>query len=230
MMTRSPNTETLANTLAIRIHEDIVASELAEGDVFMTGEQVEDHYGVSRSIAREALSQLRSLGVLQSRQRKGLIVSRPDPVHLMSRWIPLYCRGGTAGEFNQLAELRYALELGAIELAVSNAAADQHEALARLAGEFEAVASQHGHNEEADRIDLAYHSLILKMTGNPLISGMHRVISEYFMASTQAGPMPGEDPVKAIREHHMIADAIAQGDRALARTVLRMHLDKTIGS
>ncbi|PCJ63152.1 MAG: GntR family transcriptional regulator [Candidatus Hydrogenedentota bacterium] len=223
-----PNTQTLANTLASRIYDDILASDLTEGDVFMTGDQVEVQYGISRGIAREALSQLRSLGILQSRQRKGLIVSRPDPVQLMSRWVPLYCRGGTEGEFEQLAQLRYVLELGAIELAVSNAIDEQRSVLSELVFEFEGVASKHGHDENADRIDLAFHSLILEMTGNPLISGMHRVISNYFAISREMDPMPGEDATTAIREHHIIADAIAQGDRELARTVLRTHLDKTI--
>lgn len=227
-MADEPNTQTLANTLATRIHEDIVASELAEGDVFMTGDQVEEHYGVSRSIAREALSQLRSLGVLQSRQRKGLIISRPDPVQLMSRWVPLYCRAGTEGQFNQLAQLRYALELGAIELAVTNANGVQLAALSGLAAEFESVASQFGHNEQADRIDSAYHAMLLEMTGNPLISGMHRVISDYFLVSTQVAPMPREDAINAIREHHLIAEAMTRRDRDLARSVLRTHLNKTI--
>ena len=59
MPTPEPNSDTLANTVATRIHADIVASELQEGDLFMTGEQVSEHYAVSRSISREALSQLR---------------------------------------------------------------------------------------------------------------------------------------------------------------------------
>lgn len=223
-----PNKPTLASTLAARIHQDIIDSELREGDLFMTGDQVEQHYGVSRSITREALSQLRSLGVIESRQRKGLLVSRPDPVHLMSRWVPMYCRGGTQGEFNHLAQLRYALELGAIELATANGSAEQLAHLQELVHEFDVVASRHGHNAEADRIDLAIHSLILEMTENPLISGMHRVISDYFLASVEVGPLPGEDAVQAVREHHVIADAMARGDRDLARAMLRIHLEKTI--
>ncbi len=223
-----PNKQTLATTLAARIHQDIIDSELHEGDFFMTGDEVERHYGVSRSITREALSQLRSLGVIESRQRKGLLVSRPDPVHLMSRWVPLYCRGGTEGEFNHLAQLRYALELGAIELAVTNADETQVERLQQLVDDFEVVAAEHGHSTEADQIDLAIHSLILEMTGNPLISGMHRVLSDYFLASVKVGPLPRENAVQAIREHHIIAEAMAHRDRELARAMLRIHLDKTI--
>ena len=219
---------TLANRLALRIHEDIVASNLSEGEFFMTGDQVEAHYAVSRSIAREALSQLRSLGILESRQKKGLLVSRPDPVDLMSRWVPLYGRGGKDGEFMRLAQLRYALEVGAVDLAVRGATEAQLEELGELAGEFEAVASQSGHTPETDVIDLAFHSLILEMTGNPLIAGMHRVLSGYFSASTQVAPNPKEDAAKSIREHHLIAEAFGRGDGALASSLLRAHLERTL--
>jgi GntR family transcriptional regulator, transcriptional repressor for pyruvate dehydrogenase complex len=224
-MTRhEPNSRTQASALAERIHADVLESDLQEDDFFMTGDQVEKHYAVSRSIAREALSQLRALGVLKSRQRKGLLVGRPDPVQLMSRWVPFYGRGAKREELTRLAQLRYVLELGAVDLAVPNASPEQIHKLEALAEKFERIAAKHGHNEEADQIDLAYHSLILEMTGNPLIVGMHRVLADYFLASTQVEPRPGEDSVKAIRDHHMLVEAMGRRDVELVRTLLRAHL------
>ena len=163
--------ESQAQRLARQIHDDIVAAGLSAGEFFMTGDQVEQRYAVSRSVAREALSQLRTLGILESRQRKGLIVSRPDPVHLMSRWVPLYVRDGCEGEFQQLAQLRYVLEVGAVDLAARNATGAQRARLSELAADFEALASETGHTPDTDRIDLAFHRLILDMTANPLIAG-----------------------------------------------------------
>jgi GntR family transcriptional regulator, transcriptional repressor for pyruvate dehydrogenase complex len=228
MSTNEPNSQTLANSLVERLHSDIAAKDLREGDFFMTGDQVAEHYAVSRGVAREALSQLRALGVLKSRQRKGLLVGRPDPVAIMARWIPVYCRDGKGEGLASLAQLRYVLEMGAVDLVVPNAGQDQIAQLAQIAHDFEAIAAIHGHNEEADQVDLSYHCLILEMTGNPLVSGMHRVVSDYFLASTQAAPSPSEDPAAAIREHHMIADAISRQDAELVRTLLRAHLAKTL--
>ena len=228
MELQSSQTGTLANRLATRIHQDIIASDLSEGELFMTGDQVETHYAVSRSIAREALSQLRSLGILESRQKKGLLVGRPDPVHLMSRWVPLYGRDGKEGEFTRLAQLRYVLEVGAVDLAVGQATETQAGRLGELADDFEAIAAKSGHTPETDEIDLAFHSLILEMTGNPLIAGMHKVLSDYFLVSTQVAPMPKEDAAMAIREHHLIVDAFRRGDGSLASSLLRAHLERTL--
>lgn len=228
MSKREPNTNTLANVIADRMHADIVASELQEDDFFMTGDQVERHYGVSRSIAREALGQLRALGVLKSRQRKGLLVGRPDPVKLMSQWVPFYGRGAQGNELSRLAELRFVLEMGAVDLAVTHATEEQIQRAAKLAEEFEAIASKSGHNEKSDQIDLAFHSLILEMTGNPLIAGMHRVLADYFLASTLEAPKPEEDAVSSIRAHHTIAEAFARRDAEMVRSILRSHLRRTL--
>lgn len=228
MSKSEPNTNTLGNMLADQMHADIVASGLQEDEFFMTGDQVAKHYGVSRSIARESLGQLRALGVLKSRQRKGLLVGRPDPIKLMSRWVPFYGRGTQGNELSRLAELRYVLELGAVDLAVPHASEDQVKRVCVLAERFEQVASKFGHNQEADRIDLAFHTLILEMTGNALIAGMHRVLSDYFLASTQEAPKPNEDPVSSIRAHHMIAEAFTRRDGEMVRSVLRSHLRRTL--
>jgi len=228
MSNPEPNSDTLANTLASRIHADIVASELQEGDLFMTGDQVSERYAVSRSISREALSQLRAMGILKSRQRKGLLIDRPNPVEQMARWVPLYGRGADGAALAHLAQLRYVLELGAVDLAVPQATADQKVELRRRARDFEAVAARHGHSADADQVDLAFHCLFLDMTGNALIAGMHRVLSDYFLASTVVGPRPGEDAQRAIREHHLIVEGIERGDRDLVRNVLRAHLEGTI--
>lgn len=226
MAVNEPNSDTLANTVAERIYRDIVAAGLHEGDFFMTGDAVVERYQVSRTIAREALSQLRGLGVLKSRQKKGLLVARPDPVKLTSHWVPLYCPASDPSAFRDLAQLRYALEMGAVDLAVSNASGEAIERLAALAADFERLAARAGHTRETDRIDLTFHKTILEMTGNPLISGMHRVLSNYFQVSTALDPL--DDATKAIREHHMVVDALRARDRDLVRTLLRSHLERTI--
>ncbi|MBX7259257.1 MAG: FCD domain-containing protein [Candidatus Hydrogenedentes bacterium] len=222
-----PNTDTLANSIAAQIHSDIIRSGLQEGDLFMTGDQVVERYGVSRTIAREALSQLRAIGVLKSRQRKGLLVARPDPVRLTEQWVPLYCRSENRSDFITLAQLRYTLEIGSADLAATHCTDEEIDHLALHARQFEAVAGKEGHSQSADRHDLAFHAHILQMTGNPLIEGFHRVLSHYFAASTLFDKP--RDATKAIREHFMIVEAFRKRDVEMTRALLRAHLGDTIG-
>lgn len=218
-----PNSDTRVSSLTDRLYRDIIDSGLKEGDFFMTGDDVAVNYGVSRTVAREALSELRAIGVLKSRQRKGLLIARPDPVKLTAQWVPFYCHPSDPESFRTLAQLRYALEVGALDLAVANATNAQLDRLAELSCEFEVLAVGRGHTPETDDVDLAFHKTILEMTGNPLIAGMHRILSGYFSASTDFDPRA--DASKAIREHHLIVDAFRRRDAETVRALMRAHLD-----
>jgi DNA-binding FadR family transcriptional regulator len=217
----------MACSLAEKIHRDIVSSGLKAGELFMTSDQVAKRYDASRTVVREALSQLRALGVLRGRQRLGVLVAQPDPIKLSARWVPMFGRAGGLEGFRRLAEWRFVLEVGALDLAVEHATPEQLHRLAQGADEFAKVAAVSGHSIEADKLDIAFHAIILEMTGNPLVAGMHRVVADYFHASKQFNTPP--DASKAIREHHTIAEAFARGDLETARSVLRAHLRTTLG-
>ncbi len=218
----------LTNDLVEKIRSRIMDSNLAKGEVFMTVDQIAAEYGVSRTIAREASSQLQALGLLKGRQRVGLVMHRPDAQDLMKNWLPLYARSLGGESVQALAQLRYALELGTIGLAVANATEDQISRLGSIAEHFEAVTSVQGQTEEADDAELAFHSLVLEMSGNPLISGMHAVLSDYFLVAVQKNPNWRTVSSDAIWEHKAIAKAIAARDAELARNLLRHHLDNSL--
>src|SRR4030095_10493617 len=105
---------TMACTLAEKIHRDILSSGLKAGDLFMTSEQLAQRYEDSRTVVREALSQLRALGVLRGRQRRGVLVAQPDPIKLSAGWVPMFGRAHGLEGFRRLAEWRFVLEVGAI--------------------------------------------------------------------------------------------------------------------
>jgi len=226
MNTKNTVSDTLANSVADQILADLRASGLHEGELFLTGDQVSKRYAVSRSIAREAVSRVQALGVLEGRQRKGLILSRPDPVAITRQWLPFYCPASDLENLLTLAQFRYALEIGTIDLAVAHATEDQLESLAQSAAAFETIARIHGHTREADEADAAFHKVILEMTGNALIAGMHHVLSDYFHASTQLPLL--RDGTKAIREHQIIVEAFRRRDGETVRAILRAHLAGTV--
>ena len=149
------------------MRSDIIAADLTEGDLFMTESEVTRRYAVSRNIAREAVSQLRGLGILMSRQGKGLLVAHSDP---LARSLPFY--GREPEDLKHLAQWRYVLEMGAVELAVNEATPEQTDRLEALARKYEELGSRDYTEKEDNAVELAFHSLILEMTGNPLIAGI----------------------------------------------------------
>jgi len=221
-MTSAPNTDTLANTVAERMRLDIIAAGLTEGELFTTESEVTRRYGVSRNIAREAVSQLRSLGILVSRQGKGLLVGRSDPVGLLARSLPFY--GRAPEDMKHLAQWRYVLEIGAVELAVNAATAEQTERLEALAREYRDLGTRDHTEEEENAVELAFHGLILRMTGNPLIAGMHDLLVTYFGSPRHQHDARTQDRPLTAWQHQAIAEAIRQRDIEQARVILRQHL------
>ena len=226
MLNKEPNTDTLANNLANQIRGDIAKQDLHEGMLFMTGDEVAALYGVSRGIARESISQLRALGVLKSRQGKGLIIGKPDLVELFERGLPFY--GKMPEDLRILAQLRYVLEIGSVDLAIRNALDNQVRELGDLAYEFRRLIEvPEPVEQEVDKVEFAFHSLILKMTDNPIVSGMHTVLSEYFeraaKSSLSASPSSSQRQVNAL-EHEAIVEGFLERDLETTRAYLRRHL------
>jgi DNA-binding FadR family transcriptional regulator len=228
MHKKNEKTLNLTSDVVEKIRSRIMDSKLKKGEVFMTVDQIVTEYGVSRTIAREASSQLQALGLLKGRQRVGLVMHRPDAQDLIRDWLPLYARSLGGESVQALAQLRYVLELGAIGLAVSNATEDQILRLKEIAARFEAVTTTQGQTGEADTAELEFHCLVLEMTGNALVAGMHGVLSDYFRVAVQKNPQWRKVSSDAVLEHTAIAKAIAARDAELARNLLRHHLDNSL--
>jgi GntR family transcriptional repressor for pyruvate dehydrogenase complex len=214
--------------LAEQIRDRIVGEALADGDLFMTEAQLAKEYGVSRNIAREAVSQLRGLGILEGRKSKGLLVRRPNPVRLLSHSLPAMAQ--SEEDVNELAKLRYVLEVGAIELAVTHATDAQVERLKQLAKDYEHARRDHAAMERQVELELEYHGLILEMTGSALIIGMQQTLTKFFLELLRrdrgSTPPPVDD--HATWEHHAIAEAIGNRDVESARALIRLHFDHVL--
>src|SRR5688572_22810538 len=189
----------------------------------MTEAQLSNEYGASRNIAREAVSHLRGLGILEGRKSKGLLVRRPNPVQLLSHSLPALAQ--SEEDVDELAKLRYVLEIGAIELAVNNATEEQIQRLKQLATDYEHARKTDAGLEREVELELAYHGLILQMTGSKLINGMQQTLAKFFIKhyGHGTGMRPPRTDERGVWQHHAIAGAIAKRDLESARALIRLH-------
>lgn len=223
---RRTTQKTLAGDLASRLRNRIQDSELEDGMLFMTEAEVAAEYQVSRTVAREAVGQLKALGILEGRKRKGLVIRRPDPLKLFAETLPSLL--GSTTDWRELGMLRYALEVGSIELAVQNATEDQLAALARAADRMVAD-YRAGEIESAVEADGEFHGLILKMTGSRLIAGMRQVLVDYF----QRVHVVDSTPIVVERitwEHRELYNALRDRDIERARTMIRIQSQSWLAS
>lgn len=211
---------TQSGDLAERLRERIQSSRLADGEFFMTEAELAEEYGVSRTVAREAVGRLVALGLLEGRKRKGLVVRRPDPLRLLELGLPSLLE--SQQDISELAKLRYVLEMGAVELAVRNATDEQITKLSELANELE-ESIRSGANDKTVELDVAFHSVLLQMTGSSLVAGMQRVLVQFFQSAQQRWTSGEGTDDRVIWEHQELAAAMRDRDLNQARAMIQMQ-------
>ena len=216
---------TQVHELAATIRKRIQSEQLSDGDFFMTEAQLASEYGVSRTVTREAVSRLQAIGLLEGRKRKGLIVRRPDPLRLFKNSLPSFA--ASPNDWRDLGQLRYALEVGAIELAIQ-AATDEHlECLTQIGRSLEASVREDMSSTKTVDLDLKFHSYILEMTGSSMIAGMQQMLAQFF----QIIPRCPRSPASAERmcwEHRELLEAICDRDVERARAIIRKQIRSTM--
>jgi GntR family transcriptional regulator, transcriptional repressor for pyruvate dehydrogenase complex len=218
-------TETLADRLAARLAAQIQSGQLAPADRLPTEAQLAAGHGVSRSVVRESVHRLKSLGLVTSRQGSGVFVAKP--------------KSGKALEFDaavldstaavvQVAEVRRALEIEMASLAAARAKRGQVAALKRSLVAID-VATAQGRDGVAE--DLAFHRAIADATGNPQFSLLLAFLEQYLrqgMQISRGAPDRMAELMDVVRqEHHNIVQAIAAHDVPAARKAATLHLMKS---
>lgn len=216
---------TQVRELARKIRHRIQTARLTDGSFFMTEAQLAADYGASRTVTREAVSRLQALGILEGRKRKGLIVRRPDPLRLFQNSLPSLMN--SPDDWRDLAQLRYALEVGAIELAIRAATDQQIDRLGQIERELEQAVLEDMASASAIELDVKFHSLILEMTGSRLIAGMQQVLVQFFQTSPRSNPTLASAE-RICWEHRELLDAIRDRDVERARAMIRVQIRSTL--
>jgi GntR family transcriptional regulator, transcriptional repressor for pyruvate dehydrogenase complex len=224
MMVGAGENVSLTEQVATSVREMIVQSGARPGDRFCKEVQLEQKLGVSRNVVREAVSRLRALGVLDSRQGVGLIIGKPDPMGLFEQTLSNHALD--SADLVALEELRYALEVGAVEIAVKRATPAHVERLASLAEEFADCSQGSSPDRTSDDVDCEFHRTILDATQSPMLKQMHSVLTVFFARRGREIP---DYPVTtstelSVWEHRMIVNAFRDHNTQYARILLSEHL------
>ena len=181
---------------------------------------------VSRIALREALSMLRSLGVLDTSHGRKSIICRVG-TDLLDRIMPLVVSLEETGTFQQVFEIRLAIEVPAAGLAALRRSDENLAQLQQFADEYARQAD--ATTDHYPRTDLEFHLQIARSTQNPLFRALLNVISRYVI-EVQVQSWGSGLPVawdRAKRAHFAILDAIRDRDPDRARVEMEAHLRYT---
>lgn len=199
----------------------IVAGEIAP-DESLTLEGVQSRYGISRTLARDCVRALESLGMVEPRRRVGIVVRPRESWSALApqvvRWqLDVDPQGPKLGA---LTELRTAIEPVAAAAAARRATERQRSALLTLATSIRSKGTT-GMVASYLEEDIAFHSLVLKASHNDTFEALTDVIAEVLSGRARLTGQVQVPVAEALELHVRVARAIATGDAATAETSMR---------
>ena len=205
------------------IKEAIIAKKYLSGEQLPGEIELSKKLGVSRSVVREAIKSLCSLGFLEIRRgiNSGTYVSDLNKLYFKENFVDLIRLGRLS--IKELTQARLFLEPEVVRLTIENATEQDLELINQNLKDYD---SADGIDQKVSLGGL-FHKLIAKACGNPLYSFFMDSImdfSEAFIKTTQ----PETKAVGNTHEHKGIFEAIKNRDAEKAYKLTVHHINVSI--
>ena len=214
-----PLSKKVADDLLTRVAE----GEFSIGDRLPTADELMQHYRVGRSTVREAIQELRGLGMVEVRPRLGtrlVAVASPSP---MAR--SAINRILSEGSLDDLYDARLVLEPAAAARAAINRTEADLRAMRHALVDFHDAVER---GENPFRADLAFHHAIGAACGNAVLAEFMNPTGTALEEARQATGMLPDAVALAELEHEAIFVAITERNFGAAETAMATHIKSGI--
>lgn len=217
----------LSDQVAEQLEAEIRRGALVPGDKLPTEARLVAQFQVSRTVVREAVSRLKSLGLVDSRQGSGVFVST------QAGFAPLNFEAHHAVSKEavvQMVEVRRALEAEVAALAAQRRTpADLRQIQQAMRALDEAVRA----GEDGALQDMQLHRTIADAARNPFLIQTLEYLGQFLLGATRvtrANEARRGDFAAAVKsEHQAIVQAVQAGDPQAARAAAAAHMGNAIG-
>lgn len=213
---------TLSDTVYEQVLARIARGEFPVGGKLPTEHELSHGLGVSRPVLRQALKQLRSDGVIVSKQGSGSYVQR-QPDQAVLSFAPV----GSIADIQRTFEFRMAIEGEAAFLAAERRSAEQ---LARLRTSLDELDRCVREGELGVEADEDFHAIICAASDNHYFvsvrNSMHANIMTGLNLTRNLSLTKSAARLRLVQaEHEAIFEAIEKRDGEAARRAMRSHID-----
>ncbi|MFT3901965.1 MAG: GntR family transcriptional regulator [Niabella sp.] len=211
-------------TLVDRVEDNLVnllhEKKLKVGDSIPKEIELATALGVSRTVIREALLRLRMMGLIESKKKKGAVITNPDVFSNLGKSLnPNILSNDTLKE---IFELRLVLEIGMADLLFRNkTSADIEELKTIVKDEPESSKNQLFDTD----YEISFHGKLYEITGNETLKKFQRQllpIFDYVQKSELISPLGRK---KKFVSHKQLVKILETGTPEKFREGMRLHLD-----
>ncbi|MGN6415958.1 MAG: FadR/GntR family transcriptional regulator [Pseudobacter sp.] len=165
---------TMADMVEVKLREYLKNKPFLPGDALPTEAELAEALGVSRNVLREALSRLRMLGMIESKKKRGMVLTKPDILGAFEKVLdPLIIDKDT---LQDIFELRLVLEMGLADLLFLRKTDKDVE-------ELEAIAKAEKYDSGKQfriKSEIEFHGKLYEMTGNNTLKRFQSMLLPIF--------------------------------------------------
>lgn len=217
---------TLADRVTQRLAEQLRSGTYPVNARLPTEKALSEDFGVSRTVVREAISRLKSEGLVETRQGSGTVVLDPAS----SAFFRLNVDDENPAEgVLRVIELRCGIEAQMGALAAERRTTADMQEIKRALKRIDAAVAEGG---DGVKEDLAFHMAISRAAKNPYFGELLEMLTRALhdaIRVTRSNEARRADLADEVRdEHQALCDAISARDAAAARAAAFKHMDSTV--
>lgn len=203
-----------------RMKKDIVDNNLRPGDKFLSEKELTSQLQVSRTVVREALKSLTSIGIVEVRKGGGVYVGHSNFDSIKSILKHHHAIHGV--KLRELVEIRKVIELGAVRLIIENDISVDRKHFEEINRKYHDAITE---NKDTKKYDQLFHQQLMKETGNKTFYNFGEVIQEYFSLVKIDLIQSEATLLHSYQEHEDIIDALEQKDLIWGHEIIADHLE-----
>jgi DNA-binding FadR family transcriptional regulator len=194
--------------------------KLKVGDSIPKEIELAETLGVSRTVIREALLRLRMMGLIESRKKKGAVITSPDLFGIIGKSMNPHILD--MGTLKDMFEIRLALEIGMADFIYQRITPEDIAELREIVANEPPVTEHHLFNIDHE---IAFHGKLYEISGNDALRKFQRMLLPVFDYVHHSGLLKKQTLLKSFVSHKGLVDVLENGSPELFRNAMRNHLE-----
>lgn len=217
---KSVDTSSLVDRVEASLVELLLQRKLKVGDSIPKEIELAEVLGVSRTVIREALLRLRLMGLIDSKKKKGAVITNPDLFGIMSKSMNPHVLDQDT--LKEIFEIRLVLEIGMADLLFHRIKKEDINELKQIVQNEPTATQYHLFNVEHE---IAFHGKLYEITGNETLKKFQKMLLPVFDYVHNSGILKKQPMLKTFVSHKELVDILENGTPEDFRNGMRNHLE-----
>lgn len=218
---KTVDTSSLVDKVVERLVNLLQQKKLKVGDNIPKELELTETLGVSRTVIREALTRLKMMGLIESKKKKGAVITSPDLFGIMGKSMNPHVLDQTT--LKDIFEIRLVLEIGMADFIFQRITKEDIKELRKIVSNEPPVTQYHLFNIDHE---IKFHGKLYEITGNEALKKFQKMLLPVFDYVHNSSHLLKEPPpFKPFVSHTQLVDILENGTPEQFRNGMRAHLE-----